>query len=72
MPGSYRLRIEGKQGKMTCFLNQQCLTEQIPLEAMTTEEAGGFVGCTMGVFAVAENQNSNTEAIFEKLELAYS
>ena len=72
VPGSYRLRIEGKQGKMTCFLNQQCLTEQIPLEAMTTEEAGGFVGCTMGVFAVAENQNSNTEAIFEKLELAYS
>ena len=69
---AFGLRIEGKQGKMSCFLNEQCLVEQVSLDTMTTEEAGGFVGCTMGVFAVTGQGESDTQAVFESLQIAYS
>lgn len=68
----YKLRIEGQGGLMTCRIGDRLCREQIPLAAMTTEEAGGFVGCTMGVFAVTEKEQSDTKAIFDRMKIVYA
>jgi alpha-N-arabinofuranosidase len=67
----YELRMEGRQGKMTCIVNGEQCAREIPLDSMTTEEAGGFIGCTMGVFAVAADGNSETQAVFDRLDITY-
>jgi hypothetical protein len=63
--------MEGRQGKMTCIVNGVQCAKEIPLDAMTIEEAGGFVGCTMGVYAVTTDENSETQAIFDRLKIVY-
>lgn len=69
--GKYTLHMEGRQGKMTCIVNGAQCAKEIPLDAMTIEEAGGFVGCTMGVYAVTTDENSETQAIFDRLKIVY-
>lgn len=35
------------------------IAENIDIRALSTEVAGGFVGCTVGMYAIAENNNSD-------------
>lgn len=67
----YQLRMEGCHGLMACYLNGQLCAEQVSLAAMTTEEAGGFVGCTMGVFAVSTKSGSDTQAVFDSMKVGF-
>lgn len=69
--GECKLRMEGHQGKMNCFLDGQLLTGEILLDAMTTEEAGGFVGCTMGVYAVAKDAGNDTQVVFDSMKIVF-
>ena len=40
------------------------IAEDISLLPYTTEEAGGFVGCTIGMYASANGQDSSNYADF--------
>lgn len=67
----FLLHMKSRMGKMDCFVNGTMCGEQISLEPMTTEEAGGFVGCTMGVYAVTKNSASDTWAVFDSVRILY-
>mgnify|MGYP002574194247 CR=1 FL=1 len=43
------------------------VAENLDLLAYTTEEAGGFVGCTVGVYASSNGSDSTNYADFEWL-----
>lgn len=44
--------------------NLKPVAEKIPLTAYTTEEAGGFVGCTVGMYASSNGKQSENYADF--------
>ena len=43
------------------------LAEDVDIRALSTEEAGGFVGCTAGIYAVAEGEEADGYAMFKSL-----
>ena len=43
---------------------ERLIAEDISLLPYTTEEAGGFVGCTIGMYASANGQDSSNYADF--------
>lgn len=57
-----------KASVWACVGEKQILVaEEISLLAYTTEEAGGFVGCTIGMYASAEGEKSENYADFAYL-----
>ena len=42
----------------------ECAAEEISLLPYTTEEAGGFVGCTIGMYASSNGMESKNHADF--------
>ena len=43
------------------------LAEDVDIRALSTEVAGGFVGCTAGIYAVAEGEEADGYAMFKSL-----
>ena len=43
-------------------------SESVDIRALSTEVAGGFVGCTVGIYAVNLNNENETKAVFERFE----
>lgn len=43
------------------------LAEDVDIRALSTEVAGGFVGCTAGIHAVAEGEEADGYAMFKSL-----
>ena len=41
-----------------------CLIQHVGLRALSTEEAGGFTGCTVGMYATSNGQPSDNYADF--------
>ncbi len=66
-----KLSIKGKNHLMECSFNDKKCIKEISLESLTTQEAGGFVGCTMGVFAVKKEKIDNNYAKFGILNIIY-
>ncbi len=66
-----KLSIKGKNHLMECSFNDKKCIKEISLESLTTQEAGGFVGCTMGVFAIKKEKIDNNYAKFGNLNIIY-
>ena len=64
----YKIRIQCDRQKAGIWLSlegrEKLIVENISLLPYTTEEAGGFVGCTIGMYASANGQESNNYADF--------
>lgn len=76
---SYELPLQANNPKITlkieilgltakCYLNdgkkEVCVAEGVDLCHLSTEKAGGFVGCTVGMYASANGNDSNGYAEF--------
>lgn len=61
---SYRAHEEESQ----CEAPFHSLCDEISTRRMCTEEAGGFVGCTVGVYASANGRRSDAQVLFDYLE----
>ena len=57
--------------RMAQFLANGELVASVDLSGLTTEAAGGFVGCTIGVYATAKGKSSSVKAAFGELQISY-
>ena len=46
---------------------ERTVVSNVDIHALSTEVAGGFVGCTTGVFAVTDEGTSQGAALFKSL-----
>ncbi len=62
------IEVDALSAKVKLFANGQetVLADNIDVRNLSTEVAGGFVGCTAGLYAVAETE-STAEAVFKTL-----
>lgn len=64
------LNIKSKERKAQFLANRECVATA-SLDELTTEIAGGFVGCTIGIYATAKGESSSVKAAFERLQISY-
>ncbi len=67
-PLTVRLRVFGTKASFYAGIgdNEQVLAQGIDISALSTEVAGGFVGCTVGIFATdGEDREKPTYACFK-------
>jgi hypothetical protein len=50
---------------------EESVAEQIAIDQLTTQGAGGFVGCTMGVYGYSKKADTSNAAIFGSLHVLY-
>ncbi len=53
---AFALRLEGRQQKAALYAAEECLMADVDLGYMSSEAAGGFVGCLLGVYAEGHGQ----------------
>jgi alpha-N-arabinofuranosidase len=71
------LKIEGHEQELSFYYSLEgeiyhevCIG--VDARFLSTEAAGGFVGCTMGMYATSNGQLSDNRACFEWLKLGDS
>lgn len=69
--GNSLLELQANNHSVTCIFNGRSVVEQIAIDQLTTQGAGGFVGCTMGVYGYSKNADSDNAAIFGNLNILY-
>ena len=67
--GLLELRLKGRNQQAELYIKEagkslEQIGETVSLIPYTTEEAGGFVGCTMGMYASANGADSDNYADF--------
>ena len=63
------LRVDGLQAEAGCIIADQELAaaKGLDIRSLSTEVAGGFVGCTAGVYAVTEAESGDLRVLFSSL-----
>ncbi len=69
--GSAILELQAEKHSMSCIFNGRILAESIDIAQLTTQGAGGFVGCTMGVYGYTDKENSTNYAVFGSMTVIY-
>lgn len=69
--GNSILELQAEKHKLSCILNGRILAEAIDIDQLTTQGAGGFVGCTMGVYGYTDHENSWNHAVFGSMTVVY-
>ena len=63
------LRMEASGLKISCFIDLREVDFNIDVSGLCPEEAGGFIGCTVGIFATANHNESSNSAEFGPLDV---
>jgi len=63
--------IHGDNRNVEVLVNGENIAKDINVDALTTEISGGFVGCTIGVYAATKQESNNNFATFESIEIQY-
>ncbi len=69
--GNSILEMQVEKHKMRCILNGIIVADALDISQLTTQGAGGFVGCTMGVYGYTDKAESTNEAVFDSLTVVY-
>lgn len=58
-----KLAIKGHHRKASFYANNQCVASDVDTAFLSSELAGGFVGCTYGPYVLASNSKAETEGV---------
>ncbi|MFA9466370.1 MAG: family 43 glycosylhydrolase [Velocimicrobium sp.] len=66
------LSIQGYKQMLSVKVDNESIAKQIDLHDLCAERAGGFVGCTVGIYASSQHEKSDNRAIFSSMSLLFS
>jgi alpha-N-arabinofuranosidase len=67
----HTLQLQGKNQYLCVLVDQLKVAEELDLKDLCSERAGGFTGCTIGVYASYVHTKSGNNAIFNTLFLDF-
>lgn len=67
----HELHWQGHDQKMTVKVNGVTMVESLDIKDLCSEKAGGFTGCTMGVYASSVHETSDHCAVFGPLTIRF-
>lgn len=69
----HKLHLQGKNQMLFAEADHNCLTASLDLKELCSEKAGGFTGCTIGIYASSKHEKSDLSntAVFETLHLDF-
>lgn len=67
----FEIEIQAENQLAAVYINKTLFADKIDLLPYTTEAAGGFVGCTIGVYTSSNGEKSTNHCDVKKLSITY-